>query len=117
MRFVSLIAAMAALFISGAAHAQAWEEYVNRGDFFAVNFPGEPMRADITYKTAKGTSLQGHVFTAQDSRGRYASEGVYSLYWGEGRDGFDTVFTLDRRDFSVYRHSRTRRLKIIPAAH
>jgi hypothetical protein len=72
MRIVSLIAAMAALFISGAAHAQAWEEYVNRGDFFAVNFPGEPTRADVAYKTAKGTSLQGHVYTAQDSRGRYS---------------------------------------------
>ena len=32
----------------------------------------EPMRTDITYKTAKGTSLQGHVYTAQDSRGRYS---------------------------------------------
>jgi uncharacterized glyoxalase superfamily protein PhnB len=73
MRIVKLIcAAVAALFISGAAHAQVWEEYVNRGDFFAVNFPGEPTRTDIVYKTAKGTSLQGHVYTAQDSRGRYS---------------------------------------------
>ncbi len=31
------------------------------------------------------------------------------------RDGIDTVFTLDRRDFSVYRYDRNRRLKIIPA--
>jgi hypothetical protein len=72
MRFAGLICAMAALFISGAAYAQAWAEYVNRGDFFAVNFPGEPTRGDIIYKTAKGTSLPGHVYTAQDSRGRYS---------------------------------------------
>ena len=72
MRMLSLIFAAAALFISGAAHAQAWEEYANRDDFFAVNFPGEPTRMDITYKTAKGTSLPGHVYTAQDSRGRYS---------------------------------------------
>ncbi len=73
MRIVRLMsAAVAALFISGAAHAQVWEEYVNRADFFAVNFPGEPTRTDIVYKTAKGTSLQGHVYTAQDSRGRYS---------------------------------------------
>jgi predicted nucleic acid-binding protein len=26
-----------------------------------------------------------------------------------------TVFTLDQRDFSVYRHSRNRRLRIVPA--
>jgi predicted nucleic acid-binding protein len=31
------------------------------------------------------------------------------------REGIDTVFTLDQRDFSVYRYSRNRRLKIIPA--
>jgi hypothetical protein len=31
------------------------------------------------------------------------------------RDGVDTVFTLDRRDFSVYRYDRNRRLKMIPA--
>src|SRR5258708_31159514 len=73
MRIVRLMsAAVAALFISGADHAQVWEEYVKRADFFAVNFPGEPTRTDIVYKTAKGTSLQGHVYTAQDSRGRYS---------------------------------------------
>ncbi len=31
------------------------------------------------------------------------------------REGIQTVFTLDQRDFSVYRYSRNRRLKIIPA--
>lgn len=30
------------------------------------------------------------------------------------REGIDTVFTLDRRDFSVYRYGKNRRLKIIP---
>jgi predicted nucleic acid-binding protein len=30
------------------------------------------------------------------------------------REGIDTVFTLDRRDFSVYRYGENRRLKIIP---
>src|SRR5258705_1026811 len=72
MRIVSLISAMAALFISSAVHAQTWEEFANGGDLFAVNFRGEPARTDITYKTAKGTSLPGHVYTAQDSRGRYS---------------------------------------------
>lgn len=31
------------------------------------------------------------------------------------REAMDTVFTLDRRDFSVYRYGRNRRLRIIPA--
>ena len=71
MRLISLIPALVALFISGSASAQAWEEYVNRSDFFTVNFPGDPTVQEITYKTAKGTSLPAHVYTAQDSRGRY----------------------------------------------
>jgi len=72
MRFVSLIPAVVAVFFSDAANAQAWAEYVNRTDFFTVNFPGEPTRQDSTYKTEKGTSLPAHVYTAQDARGRYA---------------------------------------------
>jgi len=71
MRFIALVPAIFALFVSGAASAQSWEEYANRGDFFSVNFPGDPMVATIPYKTAKGTELPGHVYTAQDSRGRY----------------------------------------------
>jgi hypothetical protein len=71
MRFMSFIPAVVALFISSAASAQAWEEYVNRGDFFTVNFPGDPTVQEITYKTAKGTSLPAHVYTAQDAKGRY----------------------------------------------
>lgn len=30
------------------------------------------------------------------------------------REGIHTVFTLDRRDFSIYRYSRNRRLNVIP---
>ncbi len=30
------------------------------------------------------------------------------------RDGIDTVFTLDHRNFTIYRYSRNRRLKLIP---
>ena len=38
-----------------------------------------------------------------------------SLVYLAEREGIDTVFTLDRRDFSVYRYARNRRLEIIPA--
>jgi hypothetical protein len=33
------------------------------------------------------------------------------------REGIGTIFTLDQRDFSVYRYGNARRLKIIPTAH
>jgi uncharacterized protein len=32
------------------------------------------------------------------------------------RDGIDTIFTLDRRDFSVYRSARNRPFRIVPEA-
>ena len=71
MRIATLIPAVVALFISGAASAQTWGEFVDRADHFTVNFPGDPARADLAYKTAKGTTLPAHVYTAQDQRGRY----------------------------------------------
>lgn len=40
---------------------------------------------------ARRMAAGGYIAITQDSRGRYGSEGVYSLYWGEGRDGFDMV--------------------------
>ena len=30
------------------------------------------------------------------------------------RESIDTIFTLDRRDFSVYRSARNRRFRLIP---
>lgn len=84
MRFASLIPALLAVFFAGVANAQTWDSYVNRGDFFSVNMPGEPTRADSMYKTAKGTSLPAHSYTAQDARGRYTITVVdYSTATGE----------------------------------
>jgi len=64
MRFISVIPAVVALFLSSAASAQVWEEYVNRDDFFQVNMPGEPMMTEVPYRTVKGTNLTAHVYTA-----------------------------------------------------
>jgi len=76
MRFVRLIAA-AAMCISSAVYAQAWSEYINREEFFTVNFPGDPTVKEIDYKTEKGTVLKAKVFTATApagsiTAGRYA---------------------------------------------
>jgi hypothetical protein len=61
MRLLKLIPAAVALFISGAAHAQAWDAYVNREDFFSLNLPDDPVRKDEPYKTAKGKELTAHI--------------------------------------------------------
>ena len=72
MRFASLMPAALVLSFAGAAFAQAeWAEFVDRDDHFTVNFPGDPNKADLQYKTAKGTTLSAHVYSAQDSRGQY----------------------------------------------
>ena len=73
MRLTSFIpAAMAAMFMTGPAFAQAqWSEFVDRQEHFTINLPGDPKIESITYKTGKGTSLPAKVFTAQDARGTY----------------------------------------------
>jgi len=74
---------------SSAVYAQAWSEYVNREEFFTVNFPGDPKVSEIPYKTEKGTNLKAKVFTASApegsiTAGRYAMTVVdYSSAPGE----------------------------------
>jgi hypothetical protein len=89
MRFVSLMVAAVAVCVSTSAYAQAWSEYVNREEFFTVNFPGQPTVTEIPYKTEKGTMLKAKVFTAHApagsiTAGRYAMTVVdYSSAPGE----------------------------------
>lgn len=73
MRFASFIPAAVVLAVSGGvALAQVeWAEFVDRADHFTVNFPGEPKKEDVTFTTGKGTKLAGHLYSAQDNRGRY----------------------------------------------
>ena len=78
MRAVHFIPAIVAAFLATAASAQVWEEYVNREDFFQVNFPGEPQVNEIQYKTVKGTMLPAKVFTATAPAGSITS-GTYRV--------------------------------------
>lgn len=71
MRFATLFPAALVLSLAGAAVAQEWAEFVDRADHFTVNFPGDPAKQDLMYKTAKGTTLPAHVYSAKDRRGEY----------------------------------------------
>jgi len=72
MRFATLMPAALVLSLASAALAQAeWAEFVDRTDHFTVNFPGDPKKEDLAYKTAKGTALGAHVYSAEDRRGQY----------------------------------------------
>ena len=89
MRRLGFIAATVVVCVSSAVYAQAWSEYINRQEFFTVNFPGDPAVKEIPYKTEKGTNLKAKVFTANApagsiTAGRYAMTVVdYSSAPGE----------------------------------
>src|SRR5262245_27947346 len=78
MRFVSLIPAALALFVSGAAYAQAWDIYVNRENFFSLNLPGNPTETTSPYTTARGTMLTARKFAAAAPAGSLLA-GTYEL--------------------------------------
>jgi hypothetical protein len=78
MRSVSLIPALVALFLSSAASAQVWQEYVNRENNFQINFPSEPTTSESQYRTVKGTMLPARVFTAVAPAGSITA-GTYKV--------------------------------------
>ena len=53
MRKTSLLLC-AFLLTSGAASAQEWDQFVSIPDGFKIDFPGQPKRADITWKSEIG---------------------------------------------------------------
>jgi hypothetical protein len=65
MRLHGMVAGLLALVPVTPASAQAWGEFVSREDTFLVNFPGDPVKTDRSYKTAKGTELVAHVYEAK----------------------------------------------------
>ena len=78
MRVAGLIMAVVALFLTSPVLAQDWGEYVNREEFFTVNFPGAPSVKEQPYKTVKGTELKAKIFTADAAPGSLL-EGRYSM--------------------------------------
>ncbi|MFX1394415.1 MAG: CocE/NonD family hydrolase [Promethearchaeota archaeon] len=57
---------------------------------YGIGTPGdEPDPTDLTQWP--DDILHGYVYVAQDTRGRYASEGIDRLFYDEGQDGYDTI--------------------------
>lgn len=123
MRFASLIPAAFALMLAAPAYAQtSWEEFTNREDHFTVNFPGEPAVRTITYKTEKGTSLPGHVYTAKDARnGEYKVTVInYATAPGEGStavaEAAKTLRTMGQIKYDGVEHQnnmRSQRISVV----
>ena len=49
---------------------------------------------DRIVQAAEFLARNGYVVVLQDHRGRYASEGAFTKYIGEGQDGYDTIAQL-----------------------
>ena len=59
--------------------------------------------SDRFVEAAKFFAQNGYVVVLQDHRGRYASEGEFTKYIGEGVDGFDTIAFLGELSYSKVR--------------
>src|SRR6187200_1801831 len=72
MRSIPLAAAALILCIAAPSFAQEWTDYVNRGDFFAVNLPGEPKVKDITWQGEYIVTYPAHVYTVDAGQSHFA---------------------------------------------
>lgn len=69
---IRLIALSVVLYASSVASAQSWIEYVNRADFFSINFPSQPKVQDITWLSEQETKYPGRVYSVENGPSRYA---------------------------------------------
>jgi hypothetical protein len=72
MRLLSLVLTVATVLVPRLAAAQGWIEYVNRDDFFAINFPGEPRIQAITWVSEQGAKYPGRAYSAENGPNRFA---------------------------------------------
>ncbi len=64
MRILSALIVLM-LFLSGTASAQQWREFIDRAEYFGINFPGEPEVRDIDYASEYGVTLPAKVYTVR----------------------------------------------------
>ena len=66
--FILLLAVSA---LAESAFAQEWIEYVDRKEYFQINFPGQPAVRDITYEGEDDEPLPAKVYTAKEGPATY----------------------------------------------
>src|SRR5918995_4876260 len=69
---IRFLAVVLILLAPHALFAQGWVEYVNRADFFSINFPGQPKMQDITWVSEQETKYPGRVYSIENGPTRYA---------------------------------------------
>jgi hypothetical protein len=96
MRSLTAILVIAVVMAPGAASAQEWVEFVSARDGFRVNFPGQPMVQDTTYRSEFGYTLPARIFSAERGRERYVM--TVADYNGIEAMGKERVKTCARGD-------------------
>jgi hypothetical protein len=69
---IRLAAAVLVLFLPAEVFPQEWIEYVDCGDRFSVNFPGQPTVRETTYQPQVGKPIPARIHTVQDGPRRYS---------------------------------------------
>ena len=85
MRLIRLVSAGLILCVSAPAFAQEWIEYVDRKEYFQINFPGQPTIKDIEYETQSGDTVPAKVYTAKEGPATY----VLTVVNYKGAEGGD----------------------------
>ncbi len=85
---IRLLSACLILFVSTPSFGQEfpeWIEYVNRQEFFQINFPGQPTVTELSYDTQSGDTIPAKLYTAKDGPAIYSIT-VVSYKDAEGGD-------------------------------
>ncbi|MEQ1861366.1 MAG: CocE/NonD family hydrolase [Chthoniobacteraceae bacterium] len=67
---------------------------------FPVILTRSPYKKDGAKKHGEYYAAHGYVFVAQDTRGRFGSEGVWHMMTDDGRDGFDCAAWIGAQPWS-----------------
>ena len=60
------------LVFQGTACAQGWIKYIDEGDRFVVNFPGEPEILEVDYITESGVTIPSRIYSVENGNSRFA---------------------------------------------
>jgi uncharacterized protein len=71
-----------------------------QGDKLPAVLERTPYNKDETAEEAEGFTRHGYVYVTQDTRGRFASEGVWHMMTDDANDGYDTAEWLVRQPWS-----------------
>lgn len=65
MQLTKLAPILLAAFVVNEAAAQQWSQYRDESEFFAVNFPGEPVITEAPYASEYGATFPSKIYTVE----------------------------------------------------